>query len=98
MSEPGVGRERDDGAEPYGFGDPIRWFRDQPARIFAVLATLLFVLGWAGVISVTFWSDANNGGPSTTLQRIQFAISLGSAVTLATSALWIVAALLWRRR
>jgi hypothetical protein len=97
MSEPGAGTERDDGAEPYGFGDPIGWFRDQPARIFAVLATLLFFLGWAGVIYVSFWSDVN-GGPSSTPGRIQFAISLGSAVTLATSALWIVAVLLWRRR
>jgi hypothetical protein len=48
MSEPRAGTERDEDAEPYGFGDPVGWFRDQPARIFAVLGTFLFVLGWAG--------------------------------------------------
>jgi hypothetical protein len=98
MSEPGAGPERDDDAEPYGFGDPVGWFRDQPARIFAVLATLLFVLGWAGVIYLTVFTSDANGGLNTTPVRIQFAISLGSTVTLATAALWIVAVLLWRRR
>ena len=49
MAERGVGTEGDDGVEPYGFGDPVGWFRDEPARIFAVLATVLFVLGWVGV-------------------------------------------------
>lgn len=90
MSEPGAGTERDDDAEPYGFGDPVGWFRDQPARIFAVL-------GWVGVIYLSFWSDGN-GGLNTTPARVEIAVSLGSTVTLATAALWIVAVLLWRRR
>ena len=97
ISEPGVGTEPDDRAEPYGFADPIGWFRDQPARIFAVVGTLWFALGRAGVIYVTVWSDGN-GGLSTTPARVEIAISLDSAVTLATSALWIVAALIWHRR
>ena len=100
MAEPGVGTEPDDDVEPYGFGDPIGWFRDEPARIFAVLATFLFVLGWAGVIYLSVFSGGygGSGGPGDTALRVQFAISLGSAVTLATAALWIVAVLLWRRR
>jgi|SRR5450759_1283260 hypothetical protein len=97
MSEPGAGTERDDDAESYGFGDPVGWFRDQPARIFAVLGTFLFVLGWVGVIYLSFWSDGN-GGLNTTPARVEIAVSLGSTVTLATAALWIVAVLLWRRR
>jgi hypothetical protein len=43
-----------------------------------------------------FWSDGN-GGLSTTPARVEIVISLGSAVTLATSTLWIVAVLAWRR-
>lgn len=38
------------GAEPYGFGDPIGWFRDEPARIFAVLATAAL---W--IVAVLLW-------------------------------------------
>ncbi len=64
-----MGTERGDDAEPYGWGDPIGWFRDQPARVFAVLGTVRFVLGWAGVIYVTFSSDMN-GGLSRTPVRI----------------------------
>jgi hypothetical protein len=99
MAEPGVGTEPDDAPEPYGFGDPIGWFRDEPARIFAVLATFLFVLGWVGVIYLSVFSNGYGGsvGPSDTALRVQFAITLGSTVTLATAALWIVAVLLWRR-
>jgi hypothetical protein len=98
MAERGVGTEGDDGVEPYGFGDPVGWFRDEPARIFAVLATVLFVLGWVGVIYLSVFSGGYGGqGPSDTALRVQFAISLGSTVTLATAALWIVAVLLWRR-
>ncbi len=48
-----MGTEPDYAAEPYGFTDPIGWFRDQPARIFAVVGTLLFVRGWAGVIDLS---------------------------------------------
>jgi hypothetical protein len=100
MAEPAVETEPDDDAEAYGFGDPIGWFRDEPARIFAVLATFLFVLGWVGVIYLSVFSGSYGGqvGPSDTAVRVQLAISLGATVTLATAALWIVAALLWRRR
>jgi hypothetical protein len=38
-----------------------------------------------------------SGGPSETTIRLQLLISLGSTVTLAAAALWVVAVLLWRR-
>src|ERR1700732_851662 len=90
--------EPDEPDEPYGFGfgDPIGWFRDEPARVFGVLGTVVFVLGWIGVLYVALIAGVfgGNGGPSDTSLRLQLLISLGSTVTLAAAALWVVAVLL----
>lgn len=99
MTEPAE-PESEEHVEPYGFGDPIGWFREEPARVFAVLGTVLFVLGWVGVLYLTLIAGifGGSGGPSETSIRLQYLISLGSTVTLASAALWVVAALLWRHR
>ena len=96
MAEPAEAERA--GAEPYGFGDPIGWFRDEPARVFAVLGTVLFVLGWVGTLYVSLIANSGGGGPTDTSLRIQALISLGSTGTLAAAALWVVAVLLVRRR
>ena len=74
-------------------GNVLDYFRDQPARFFVLLGTIVFIGGWAGIIYVVAFSDVQTAFD--TFFRIQLLVSLGASVTLTSGLLWGIAAYIW---
>jgi hypothetical protein len=72
----------------------IGYFIDRPARFFGLLGSIVFVLGWAGVIYLAFFSDVGASSRDTYF-TIQLLVALGSSVTLTSGVLWGVGAYIW---
>lgn len=74
---------------------------EKPWEIFAILGTVVFMLGWAGILYLVFSASEQNpfgllavGG---TEGKVYFMVSTGPMVTIASGVLWGIAALTWRR-
>jgi hypothetical protein len=72
---------------------PVAWFRASPARFFGVLGTILFVGGWAVAIYIA--CNPPFQGSVEMAYRLQFLVSIGSSVTLASAVLWGIAVYVW---
>jgi len=72
---------------------PVGYFRDHPARFFGALGTIVFVLGWVGVIYIAL--VRNDGVPDESWYRLQVLVSMGMGVTTASAILWGISAYIW---
>jgi hypothetical protein len=72
---------------------PVDWFREHPARFFGTLGTILFVGGWGVAIYIFFNSPFDSGNAISI--RLQYLVSIGSSVTLASGVLWGIAVYVW---
>jgi hypothetical protein len=69
--------------------------RDQPWKIFAILGTVVFVLGWAGIIYVIATPDESSPFFAGFRNEIYLMLSLGTSVMASSALLWGVAAFVW---
>jgi hypothetical protein len=105
VTDAGIDAELDDDDEPSGSGVVLRLLlnlRDNPWEWFALLGTLVFVAGWAGIVYLIVTATDHTpigslfvGGAA---GKIYFMLTMGTSVTTASGVLWGVAALVWRRR
>lgn len=94
--------ETDDELRPSAVTRVLTRLGEKPWEIFAILGTIVFTLGWAGILYLMFSSSDSNpvgllaaGG---TEGKVYFMVSTGPMVTIASGVLWGIAALTWRRQ
>ena len=73
----------------------VRYFRECPDRVFAILGGIVFVAGWVAAIRLAFFANVGPTGSAGDAFTIQILVSLGASVTTAAAVLWGVAAYLW---